>query len=737
MTRPTTKRPAAERPATRLQRWGGLVARRRAPVLVAWLAVLVAAGLFYPHVEGRLGAPDYLVQGSESSKAQSLLAERFPALGAEQGVLVFRSARLTADAPEYRRTVDRVIAAVAAHGAAPHSPYAGPGQISADRHVAVAAFAMSGSRADRAKKADELQRRTRDAAAGGPVEAYLTGASAITNDLSDAELRDQEVAESIGIPIALIALLLAFGAVVSAVLPVVVATASVAVCTALLGLLAGALNLDRFVTVVATVIGVGVGIDYALFMISRFREELARRTRPGVQPSRDDVRASVGVAVRTSGRTVLTAGLIVMVALGSMALIRGHIFMEIAIAAGLMVACCLVASLTVLPALLSLLGHRVNLGALPKRFRPADLTPGGAAAPGRWSRWASVVLRHPYRLGIPALLLLGAMCLPLPTIRLGVDWGLASLTGTPSGKGQQIVATAFSPGAVGPVQVVGCGGDAATGMGRLADAAGGDRRTARVLPAGQSGDCAAMQIVLKERVDSPAASAFVRDLRSDLVPHAFAGTGAHVKVGGLTAEYVDLSDETTGKLPLVVAVILTLSFCYLLVVFRSVLVPVKAVLLNLLATVAALGVTTQVFQHGLGSGLLGFTSSGTLQAYLPVALFALLFGLSMDYEVFLVGRIQEERHATHDDTRAIPAALDHTARQITAAASIMVIVFGALLFARVLELKQFGFGLAFAVLLDATVVRLLLVPAVMGVAGRANWWLPGWLDRRLPAAWKE
>lgn len=274
-------------------------------------------------------------------------------------------------------------------------------------------------------------------------------------------------------------------------------------------------------------------------------------------------------------------------------------------------------------------------------------------------------------------------------------------------------------------------------MGRLVADVRNDPRIAQLLPVERSGDCASVQIVTTKRVDFPEASTFVRDLRSGPVRAAFTDSGTQVRVGGLSAQYVDLADETSGKLPLVVLVILVLSFCYLLVVFRSVLVPLKAVLLNLVATAAALGSTTVIFQFGWGEHVLGFTSSGTLQAYLPVALFAVLFGLSMDYEIFLVSRIMEERLRTGSDREAVPAGLARTAVQITTAAAIMVIVFGSLLFARVLELKQFGFGLAFAILLDATVVRLLLVPAVMAVAGGANWWLPPWLERRLPAVWKE
>lgn len=708
-----------------LYRWGGLMARYRAVVLTAWLGLLIASALFYPSVESRLAAPDYTVQSSQSGQAQRLMERHFPDAGAEHGVVVFRSARLTADDPAYRRSVEHVLASLPADSVRPTGPYGTPGQISADGHAAVATFPMTGSLSKRSDQAADLQRRIREAAVGQPVDAYLTGPSALTDDLSAVELRDQSVAEAIGLPIALLALLLAFGVLVAALVPVMMAVGAVLVCTALLGLLAEPLSLDRFVTVVATVIGIGIGIDYALFVISRFREELAR-----LGDDRAAVNTSVSIALRTSGRTVLTAGLIVGVALGSMVLIRGHIFMEIAVASGLMVLCCLFTSLTALPALLAVLGPRVNKGRLPRRLRMANDR-------GRWASWASTVLRHPYRLGVPALCLLVLLATPLASIKLGVDWGLASLTGTPSGKGQRIVASSFGPGAVGPVQVVACGPAAEPGVGRLVADVGNDPRIAQLLPVERSGDCASVQIVTTKRVDSPEASTFVRDLRSGPVRAAFTDSGTQVRVGGLSAQYVDLADETSGKLPLVVLVILVLSFCYLLVVFRSVLVPLKAVLLNLVATAAALGSTTVIFQFGWGEHVLGFTSSGTLQAYLPVALFAVLFGLSMDYEIFLVSRIMEERLRTGSDREAVPAGLARTAVQITTAAAIMVIVFGSLLFARVLELKQFGFGLAFAILLDATVVRLLLVPAVMAVAGGANWWLPPWLERRLPAVWKE
>ncbi|SDG22503.1 putative drug exporter of the RND superfamily [Sinosporangium album] len=755
-----------------------MVARRRYLVLALWAAVLAVAGILYPVLESRLGAPDYTVRNSESAKTQSLLTEHFWDLGAEQDVVVFRSATHTVASPEYRRVVERIIETVKNGSGVTEveSPYAdGRGeQISADRRVALAVLGMRGTEAQRAFVAARLQDRIERQSAGTGVEAYLTGPSPLTNDLSDIELRDQRTAENIGIPLALVVLLFALGALAAALLPILVALSSVLLCSALLVPLAFPLHLDRFVTVVATVIGIGVGIDYALFVVSRFREELAARTPFGKRASREAIDTSIGLALRTSGRTVITSGLIVIVALGSMLVINGHIFMEIALATSLVVACCLLTSLVLLPAMLAVLGDRVNFGALPRRMRPPDISGNGTAAVGLWGRWAAFVLRHPVLTGLPALALLILASLPLTSIKLGIDWGLAALSETRSGKGQQIVTQSFTAGAVGPVQVTTCkprpiaapeldrvasltatlarhphvesvtsvtseldrafGGHTEAHLRRAAAVPEARRELNRIVDLDRGGRCTYLSIILNQAVDSPEASALVRDLRDQHAPDAFRGTGAEVHVGGLTAQYVDLSDETSSKLPLVIAIVLGLSFVYLLLVFRSVLIPLKAVVLNILATTAALGLTVFVFQFSHGDWLLGFTSVGTLQAYLPVALFALLFGLSMDYEVFLVSRIQEEYERSGDNDRAVVVALSHTARQITAAAAIMAAVFGSLLLADVLELKQFAFGLAVAVVIDATIVRMLLVPAAMGIAKRANWWIPDFLNRLLPAA---
>jgi RND superfamily putative drug exporter len=773
------RRETGGEPARRslLVRWSMAVALHHRLVIALWLPPLVAAAALYPVLQARLAAPDYSVSGSESAREQAVVADRFTALGAEQDVIVFRSRGYVAGDAAYRRVVERVLNEARGEPdvALVVSPYEADGsaRVSADGHVSVALVGLGGDNSLRARLADDLQRRVGRRAAGTGVEAYLSGYSPLNNDLSAIELSGQERAESIGVPIALAVLLLVLGSVVAAALPVVLAVAGVLVCMGVLTLLAGPLHLDQFVTVITTMIGIGVGIDYALFVLSRFREELAGRTPPdGGRPGRAATIEAVGVALDTSGRTILASGLIVIVALGSLMVIRGHVFFEIAMAAGLVVACALCAGLTLLPAILAWLGSRVNALALP-RLQPLDARAGAAPEASLWARWARLVLRRPVRFGLPAILLLVTAAVPLASMRLGLDLGLASLGDTPSGRAQEIAAASFGQGVVGPVQLAVCAThgrlDTAglDGVARLGAALGADHRVARVasptdlldhLTGGHAaadlqgaaarpdlrselarmfdvdhgGRCALLQVVLTVPVDSEAATGFVDDVRARIGPRALAATGTQLLVGGLTAQYADLSAETTGKLPLVIAIVLALSFCYLLVVFRSVLLPIKAVAMNLLATAAALGSTVFLFQHGHGAQVLRFTSVGTLQAYLPVALFALLFGLSMDYEVFLVSRMREEWLRSRDNSAAVATALAHTGRQITAAAAIMAAVFGSFLVTGVLELKQFGFALSVAVLLDATVIRLLIVPAVMGIAGTRNWWLPASAARLVP-----
>ncbi|GAA3640577.1 MMPL family transporter [Kineosporia mesophila] len=764
-----------------LNRWGALVARHGWIAVGIWAVILTVAGCLYPMLQRELSTPSYTIAGSQSDQAQELLGEHFPALGNEQGVLVFTAAGTGARSTAYRAAVAGVLEKVRAlpgiTGVVDPYTEGGISRIGDDGRTAVALIGMRGDASERADLSDDISTAATAAASGTGVEALYSGSTPLNKDLSEVELHDQERAEMIGIPVALAVLLLASGALVAALLPVVTALLGVLLCMGVLALVAPVFGLDQFVTVIASMIGVGVGIDYGLFVVSRFREELAHRI-PEASTRRERkciVSGAVGQALHTSGRTVLASGIIVMVALCSMVVIRGHVFQQIALGTGIVVTCSLLVSLTLLPAILGLLGTRVEKLALPRRMRPQDTVGGGGGDPMTtfWGRWARMVMRRPWLCAGASIVLLVVMALPLGGIKLGLDLGLNALGKTESGRAQQIVAGTFTPGAVAPVQIVidaGAGGITTADLNAVAalgDSLRANSSVAEIVSPTEALDQAAgrhdapalraaardaalrtdlgqlvdldtggrhllLTVVADVPIDSVGAMQLVRDLRNDILPGALAGTGATFLVGGLTAQYVDLSDETTAKLPLVISIVLGLSFLYLLVVFRSILLPLKAAVMNLLATCAALGLTVFVFQEGHGESLLGFSNVGTLQAYLPVTLFALLFGLSMDYEVFLVGRMKEEWDRSHDHVVTVATALSHTGRQITAAAAIMMVVFGSFLVADVLELKQMGFALAVAVTLDATVIRMVLVPAVMTLAGKWNWWLPGPLERAIP-----
>ncbi|NIL74113.1 MMPL family transporter [Rhodococcus sp. B10] len=741
---------AAAPPVSLLDRWGRAVARRARFVLVLAALVLAVAGVSAATIEQKLGAPDYTVEGSQSAAVEQDLARMFPALGSEQQAVVFvaEDPETTVDDPFFRAAVERVIRPVREHSsvASVITPYdaAGQGQVAASGTVAYVAVAMDGGPPDRARASRELQETVSKYGAGTGVTAVLTGASALSNDLADVEVADQQTAEIIGLPVALVVLLFVLGAFVAAAVPLAAAGAAVVLCTGVLAALTSIFPLSQFVLVIATVLGLGVGIDYALFVVSRFREELAT----------ESVEGAVGRALATSGRTVVTSGAIVIVSVGSLAMIGAHVFREIALAAGLVVFCAVVVALTALPAGLALLGTRVAKGTLPAMLRPKK----SDGSSRRWEAWGRAVLRRPLVFGIPALLLLALTAVPVFRIELGMDLGLSSLRDTPSGHGQHVLQESFSAGSVGPVQILACGRGATDEAGlnslaALTQSVGSDPDVASVVSLTSVLDdqfgghspadlerlvsaptaapivdalvdtdrtCFYLQAVTSVAIDSSDASATVERIRGLADENDL-----DILVGGVTAQYTDLATVTVDSLPLVVGVVLLMSLVYLVFAFRSIFLPVKAVVLNVLATSSALGATVAMFQWGWGQGILGFDSPGTVQAFIPVALFVLLFGLSMDYEVFLVERMREEWQKTNDNDHAVLTALSRGGPQITAGATIMVAVFGALVVGDVLEVKQFGFGLAIAVLLDATLVRMVVVPAAMAVAASANWWFPG------------
>ncbi|MGW5314707.1 MULTISPECIES: MMPL family transporter [Nocardia] len=709
------------------------MARHRRPVLAIWALLLVMCAVAYPLLEDRLGAMDFGVEDSQSAEVDRLVAQHFPQFGAEQAVIVLQSPTLTADSPDFRAAVSRAVTAARAVSGVTEvvDPYLGlPGtQISADKHVAIALAGMDGDMAERARIARDLQDAIGAANSDAPVEVGLTGYSAVQNAATELQNADLARAEAIGIPVALLLLVLALGALAAAAVPIGVALAGLLAAVGALFTLTTITAFDSLTVAMATMVGLGVGIDYAMFIVSRFREELARRNVTE-RADHDGIAAAVGRSLETAGKTILVSGLVVMISLCALIIIDAPIFRGIAIGVATAVTSMLIVAVTLLPALLAALGPAINRGALPPRWRPAETATVTGGAPGRWARWAYLVMRKPVLFGTAVIAVLVVAALPVFGIRYGLDMGTTALDDTPTGRASTALTTNFPAGALSPVEIIATGAsdtpltaDAAAQINQFLSEIDRDDRIAAVLPAQVSNGRILTMVIPQVAFDSTDATDLIRDLRTSAATIDMAA-GTELRIGGSTAEFVDLSDEMTSKLPLVMALVLSASLIFLIAAFRSIALPVKAIAMNLLATGAALGITVAVFQWGLGENILDFTSPGFVQVYLPTVVFALLFGLSMDYEVFLIRRIREHWDATGDNRHAVAAGLTHTARPITAAAAIMIAIFASFLTADILELKQLGLALAVAVAIDAVLIRLVLVPALMRLFGDWNWWLP-------------
>jgi len=728
--------------------WGVAMVRHRRLVVALWVLLLIVSGALYPSLRIALGAPDYRVAGSQSTRVEQLLEKRFPSVGSEDDALVFYSRAHTASDNTYTPFLGSLLGVLAHERGVKGvlSPFSNEaiGQISSDEHSAVAVVALTGTPQQRFENASRLQSAVQHASAAthGAVQAWLTGYSPVTKDMVHVQTVDVERAEAIGVPVAFVVLLFALGSVVAAVIPLALAGAGLLLTYGVLALLIKVSHFDNFLLSIVAMVGVGIGIDYALIIVSRFREEFARRQGPGEEEwaawsQNAKVEDAVGVAISTAGRTILFSGVICALAITAMLVLRAAVFREITVGVVAVVACTLLAALTLLPAVLGMLGAKIERGALPARMRPADSRSDMGDRMGGWARWALAVMRHPVIAVAVSTAILLVVASPALGLRYGLNLGVFTVSEAPSGKGEQVLASSFAPGAVSPMQIILTGphdaatsGDAPAAK-ALTETLEHDSRVAGVSERTSPGGVL-LSVVTAVAVDSNSANALVRHIRQDLVPPLHARWGVTVFVGGATGVMVDLSHETSTKFPLVLALILAASLLFLLVVFRSPLLAAKAILMNLLATAAMLGIIVYVFQNGHGQYLFAFTPTGFIQCFVPLTVFALVYGLSMDYEVFLIRRIQEEWKRTGDNRLSVAIGLEHTARPIAAAAAIMVVVFGSFITANLLELKQLGFAVAVGIAIDATLIRLVLVPALMRLFGTWNWWLPAWLARILP-----
>ncbi|MEV7520732.1 MMPL family transporter [Streptomyces sp. NPDC091371] len=545
---------------------------------------------------------------------------------------------------------------------------------------------------------------------------------------------DGGASELIGLLAAAAILFLAFGSLVAAALPIGMAVFGLTIGVATMTVLAGVTDVPTFVPVLGSMVGLGVGIDYALFVLARHREYLAR----GLDPQ-----AAAGRAVATAGRPVVFAGGTVVVSILGLAVANVPFMTVGGVAVSIVVLTMVLASVTLLPAFLGAAGPRLaragRIGRALQTRKPGRLArrqdpEAGAAHAAGWRRWIGHVSRHPVPYAIGAAGLLLTATLPVLGLRVGLpDDGSLPHSRTER-RAYDLVAEGFGPGTNGPVVIAADPTGDPGVLDRLVGAVAADPGIASVAPThidGATGIATLVVFPTTSPQDKATADTIAR-LRTDVLPTAIGHGPARAHVGGAAASLSDVGQRTSQRLPVFVAAVLAMSFLLLVLVFRSVLVPLKAVLLNLLSIGAAYGIMVAVFQWGWGGALIGLEATVPIVSFIPMFLFAILFGLSMDYEVFLLSRVREEYLRTGDNGTAIVEGISRTARIITSAALIMVAVFLSFAVADDPSAKMFGLGLATAIFIDATVVRMVLVPATMTLLGRTNWWLPKWLDRMLP-----
>ncbi|WP_340376065.1 MMPL family transporter [Streptomyces sp. SS7] len=703
-----------------LARW---CVRNRLVTVVLWLLALVGTATAAV-ATGSAYSNDYEVPGTESGRATQLLAEGFPTLGGDSDTVVWHTASGTVRAADVEQSMTRALDRIAdlPGVASVTGPYGeqGAAQISEDGHTAYATVTF----ADRAEDIGASEARAvvkaAKAAESDGLQVELGGSAIALTESSGGHL-----AEIVGVAVAAVVLFLAFGSLAASLLPI--ATALVGVGTAYAGiqLLGHAMTVADFAPMLGMLVGLGVGIDYALFIVTRHRRGLKRGLT---------VTEAATNAVATTGRAVVFAGATVCIALLGMLILRLNFLNGVAIAASLTVVLTVAASVTLLPALLAWIGPRAL--SRRERRRLAEHGPEPELPTGFAARWSAFVERHPKLLGSLAVVVIAVLALPTFSLRLGTsDQGNDPRT-TTTRQAYDLLADGFGAGVNGPLTLVTRldGAEDRLALDNLDTTLRATEGVASVTPVtfDSGGHLAYLTVVPESAPQSKNTSELVDRLREEVLPRAETGTSLDVQVGGVTAGYDDFAGVIVGKLPLFVGVVIGLGCLLLLLAFRSVGIPLKAAVMNVAAVAAAFGVVVAIFQWGWGSELLGLGRAGPIEPFLPVIMVSVLFGLSMDYQVFLVSRMYEEWLETGDNRRAVRVGLAETSRVINSAAVIMISVFLAFVLSGDRVIAMFGIALAAAVALDAFVLRTLLVPALMHLLGGANWWLPRGLDRRLP-----
>ncbi|MFJ4964264.1 MMPL family transporter [Streptomyces sp. NPDC088729] len=697
--------------------------RHRLAALLIWLAALggtaAAAGF-----AGSAYTNDYEVPGTESGRATELLARGFSDLGGDSDTIVWHTTGSTVRAADVQQTMTRTLHAVeelpgVGDVAGPYGPL-GDGRISEDGRTAYATVTFDRPTGDIPAAQAQALVDTAKAAETDGLQVELGGTAVALTEAPSVRL-----SEAVGVVVAAVVLFLAFGSLAASLLPIATALVSVGTAYAGIVLLGHVMTVADFAPMLGMLVGLGVGIDYALFIVTRHRTGLRRGL---------SVADAAQNAVVTTGRAVVFAGATVCIALLGMLILRLDFLNGVAIAASLTVVLTVAASVTLLPALLSFIGTRAL--SRRERRRLAEHGPQPEKTTGFAARWSSFVERHPKILGGIAAVVMTVLALPALGLHLGTsDQGNNPATST-TRQAYDLLADGFGPGVNGPLTIAAQldGADDRLALAALPAQLRATDGVASVSPLtyNSSGDTAFLTVLPQSEPQSQQTSELVDRIRADVLPPIEDNTSLTAHVGGVTASYDDFAEIIIGKLPLFVGVVVALGCLLLLLAFRSIGIPIKAAVMNVAAVASSFGVVVAVFQWGWGSELLGLGSAGPIEPFLPVIMVSVLFGLSMDYQVFLVGRMYEEWRETGDNRRAVRVGLAETGRVINSAAVIMISVFLAFVLSGDRVIAMFGIALATAVALDAFVLRTLLVPALMHMLGGANWWLPSRLDRLLP-----
>jgi putative drug exporter of the RND superfamily len=702
--------------------------RHRRLVVLFWVAALVTVSLI-SKAAGSDYSNSFSLPKTESTDAINLLEAASPKVSGDVDQIVFASTGGSSVKDAAIRS--RIEAMLTKVEKVPHvsnivSPYdsQGAAQVSRDQKVAFATVTFD-------KQAQNLSTATAQDLVNTAKSADAPGLTvAVSGQLAEEAVRPSFGGTGIGVLLAAVVLLLVFGSVFAMALPLISALASLGTAVGLIGLLSHVMKMPEFSTTLVLLIGLGVGIDYALFIVTRHRQGLIAGR---------DVETSIVMAVNTSGRAVLFAGIIVCIALLGMFALGVSFLYGLAVAAALGVALTMIAALTLLPALLGFIGPRVLSRRQKSNLAKNGPRVVGTGTKGFWPRWADLVQRRPVVPAVIAVIFIVIVALPFFSLRLGsADQGNDPV-GSTTRQAYDLLAKGFGPGFNGPLQLVAVVHGAADDS--TLDRVVADVRTqpdvARVtppvlIPSRDGTDVALVNVYPASAPQDAATTNLIYRLRQQTIPAAVAGSKLTVLVGGGTAIFIDFAHVLSAKLPLFIGLVVLLSFLLLAVVFRSIVIPLVSAAMNVLSIGAAFGILVAVFQWGWLGSVFGVNRAGPIEAFLPVMLFAILFGLSMDYQVFLVTRIHEEWLKSGDNRVAVRNALAATGKTITAAALIMILVFGSFILGGERVIKEFGLGLAGGILVDAVVIRMAVVPSVMLLIGKTNWWFPKSLDRLLP-----